>query len=62
MGDLIVNQKQLDEWLAKAINDIHEKSPEETIQSLEKYGLVEPDYMQELVEETERLGLYDETK
>lgn len=38
-----MNQKQLDEWLAKAINDIHEKSPEETIQSLEKYGLVEPE-------------------
>lgn len=39
----MMNQKQLDEWLAKAINDIHEKSPDEIVSSLEKYGLVEPE-------------------
>lgn len=52
------------EWLEKALHKIDTMPREEFINSLERAGVVlsEKDPMQELVELTEELGLYDETK
>lgn len=60
---MMERRDMMQQWLQKALNKIDTMPREELIAFIRKHGLIEnEDPMQELVDLTQELGLYDETK